>query len=241
MKAVPNLPRRRRGRAKPARTTCSILAAISLVLTACAPAVVMLDPATRESLKQTPEIKVVHYGPPDLQLEGRARTGYGGSAGTAAVVASQAKLEARRELAVDDPVVRIKANVVSALSRTLTATRLTDVPTAMPDDQMQSLKGFFGKETVLDFITTYWGLAPVPFQPHDLVLYRARARLIQFPEGKVLWQGACDLEADESEGIPPGKDGALTKVLVVNNTLDRLGDRCAELLVAQFSGKPQVH
>lgn len=241
MKVLPNLSRRQRGCGISARTAYSVLSAIGLVLTACAPALVMLDPATRESLKQTPEIKVVHYSPPELQLEGRARTGYGGSAGTAAAVASQAKLEARRELTVEDPVVRIKTNVVSALSKMLTATRLTDVPTAMPDDQMQSLKGFFGKETVLDFITTYWGLAPVPFQPHDLVLYRARARLIQFPEGKVLWQGACDLEADESQGIPPGRDGALTKVLVVNNTLDRLSDRCAELLVAQFSGKPQVH
>ncbi len=219
------------------RTTHSFLLAIGLFLTACSPALVMIDPATRESLKQTPEIKVVHYSPPELQLEGRARTGYGASAGTAAAMATQAKLEARRELTVEDPVVRIKTNVVSALSKMLTATQLTNVPTAMPDDQLQSLKGFFGKETVLDFSTTYWGLAPVPFQPHDLVLYRARARLLQFPEGKVLWQGACDLEADESQGISPGKEGELSKALVVNNTLDRLADRCAELLVAQFSGK----
>lgn len=224
-----------------ARTTCSVLSAIGLLLTGCAPALVMIDPATRESLKQMPEIKVVHYSPPELQLEGRARTGYGASAGTAAAMATQAKIEARRELTIDDPVVRIKTNVVSALSKMLTTTQLTNVPTAMPDDRVPGLKGFFGKETVLDFITTYWGLAPVPFQPHDLVLYRARARLLQFPEGKVLWQGACDLEADESYGIPPGKEGGLTKALVVNNTLDRLADRCAELLVAQFSGQPQVH
>jgi hypothetical protein len=212
----------------------------ALVLLACAPKMVKLDEATRESLKKMPEIKVIHYYPPTLQLQGIAPVGYAASAGTAAAVQSQAQNRVQ-ELLLQDPVLRIKTNVVSSLTKLLETTNLTPLPTPMQELQVDKLKGMFGRETILDFATTYWGVAPIPFHPFDLVLYRARARLLRFPEGTLLWQGNCDLEAEDSAGMPTEREVLITKGLLLSNTLNRLADRCSEQLVAQFSGKQDLN
>ncbi len=218
------------------RMTCAWLSLISLGLVACAPELVKLDPAARESLKHTPEIRVIHYFPPDLKVQGTARVGYGASAGTSVAMHAQAMDQLAADLIVQDPVLRIKANVVNSLSKMLEPSALTSLPTPMQELQVDRLKGVLGPGTVMDFATTYWGIAPLPYNPHDLVMYRARARLLRFPEGTLLWQGSCDLEAEDSLGMPIDKGSPVTKGVLLSNTLTRLADRCSEQLVAQFSG-----
>lgn len=225
-------------------TPIARIATVSLGLTllvACAPEVVRLDQATRDSLKRADEIKVVHYFPPDLEFQGTARVGFGASAGAAMAIQQQAQAQQTQELMLQDPVLRIKSNVMTSVAKILETNNLTPLPTPLQDLQVNALKGMFGKGTILDFATTYWGVAPIPFQPFDLVLYRARARLLRFPEGKVLWQGNCDVEADESAGMPSDKDVPVTKGLLLNNTLSRLADRCSEQLVAQFTDNSGVN
>ena len=209
---------------------------LGFTILACAPELVKLDQNTRDSLRRVEEIKVVHYLPPDIQLQSTALIGYGASAGTSMAVQAQAQNQQSRELAIEDPVLRIKSNVVASLTKILETNNLRPVPTPLQELQVDKLKVIFPKGTVLDFATTYWGVMPLPYQTFDLVLYRARARLLKFPEGRLLWQGSCDLEADDSTGMPSDKNTVVTKGLLVSNTLNRLADRCSEQLVAQFSG-----
>lgn len=223
------------------RTTRAIVLSLGFGLLACAPEVVKLDQATRDSLKRTGEIRVVHYFPPEVQFQGAARAGYGVSAGTAMAMQTQAEGQLASELILEDPILRIKSNVMTSLSKLLSTNNLTPLPTPMQDLQVNRLKTVFGAGTVLDFATTYWGIAPLPYTPHDLVLYRARARLLRFPEGSLLWQGLCDLEAEDSLGMPAESNVPITKAMLLNNTLTRLADRCSEQLVAQFSGASTVN
>ena len=209
---------------------------LGLTILACAPEIVKIDQSTRDSLRRVEEIKVVHYLPPDIQLQNTSLIGYGASAGTSMAVQSQVQSQQTRELAIEDPVLRIKSNVVASLTRILATNNLTSVPMPLQELQVDKLKIIFPKGTVLDFATTYWGVMPLPYNPFELVLYRARARLLQFPEGTLLWQGRCELESDDSAGMPSDKTAVVTRALLVNNTLNRLADRCSEQLVAQFSG-----
>ncbi len=214
---------------------------LGMTLLACAPEIVKIDQATRDSLRRAEEIKIVHYLPPDFQVKGASLVGYGASAGAAAAIQAQAQTQQAQELAMQDPVVRIKSQVAASLTKILESNNLTSIPTPMQELTVDKLKGIFQQGPVLDFATTYWGVAPIPFQPFDLVLYRARARLLKFPEGKLLWQGTCDLEADNSIGMPSDKGAAITKGVLVSNTLNHLADRCSELLVDQFSGRSSVN
>ncbi|GKS56738.1 hypothetical protein YTPLAS18_02650 [Nitrospira sp.] len=209
---------------------------LGLTVMACAPEIVKIDQSTRDSLRRVAEIKVVHYFPPDLQVQGAGLVGYGPSAGAAAAIQTQAQNQAAHELAIEDPVLRIKSHVSSSLTKILATNNLTPVPTPLQELQVDKLKGIFPQGTVLDFATTYWGVMPLPYNPFELVLYRARARLLKFPEGELLWQGRCDLESDDSAGMPSDKTAVVTRALLVSNTLNRLADRCSEQLVAQFSG-----
>ena len=209
---------------------------LGIALAACTPEIVKIDQATRDSLRRVDEIKVVHYFPPDLQVQGTGLVGYGASAGAAAAIQAQTQNQQAHELALEDPVLRIKSNVSTSLTKILATNNLRAVPTPMQELQVDKLKRIFPQGTVLDFATTYWGVMPLPYHPFDLVLYRARARLLKFPEGTLLWQGRCDLESDDSAGMPKDRTAVVTKALLVSNTLNRLADRCSEQLVAQFSG-----
>lgn len=217
------------------RFTRAWIVVLGLGLAACTPDMVKLDPAARASLKQTPEIKVVHYLPPNLEMQGRNLIGYGANAGASTAMQAQARDQVAGELMLADPVVRVVSNVVTSLSTSLNSKNLSPVPTAMQEVQIDRLKTVLGPGTFMDFATTYWAIAPLPYNPHDLVMYRARARVLKFPEGTLLWQGLCDLEAEDSVGMPADKGAQVTKGMLLANTFESLADRCSEQLVAQFN------
>ena len=143
-----------------------------------------------------------------------------------------------KEYDLKDPILRVKTNFAAAAGKRLGGPTLTPVPAPfMIGEGPDRLKMQFGRETVLDFATTYWGVLPLPFEPTDIVAYRARARLIRFPEGQILWQGGCDLEGKDTSSGPKGANAQGPKSGGLKETFDLLADTCADQLVAQFMGK----
>ncbi|MEX5212829.1 MAG: hypothetical protein NW703_01575 [Nitrospiraceae bacterium] len=211
---------------------------VALVLAACAQDTVRLDPATRESLKTTAEIKVIHHVAPELYVPtNQPRVAYAGGGGYTALE-SQSRDLLIKEYDLKDPVLRVKTTFSAAAGKKLGGPTLTPVPAPfMIGEGPDRLKLQFGRETILDFATTYWGVLPVPFEPTDIVAYRARARLIRFPEGKILWQGGCDLEGKETSSGSRGANVQTPKTSGLKEAFDRLADTCADQLVAQFLGK----
>lgn len=220
------------------RFTRAWIVVLGMSLAACSSDFVKLDPAARASLKQTPEIKVIHYLPPNLEMQGRTHVGYGANAGTSTAMQAQARDQVAGELMLPDPVTRVMTNVVNSLSLSLNSKNLTPVPNAMQEVPVDRLNTVLGPGTFMDFATTYWAISPLPYNPHDLVMYRARARVLKFPEGALLWQGNCDLEAEDSVGMPADKGTPVTKGMLLANTFERLADRCGEQLAAQFNAGP---
>jgi hypothetical protein len=211
---------------------------LALLLSACAQDMVRLDPATRESLKSTPEIKVIHHVAPELYVPtNQPRVAYTGGGGETALE-SQVRDLLIKEYDLKDPILRVKTNFAAAAGKRLGGPTLTPVPAPfMIGEGPDRLKMQFGRETVLDFATTYWGVLPLPFEPTDIVAYRARARLIRFPEGQILWQGGCDLEGKDTSSSPKGANAQGPKSGGLKETFDLLADTCADQLVAQFMGK----
>lgn len=215
----------------------SVLCTVQL-LSACAQDLVRLDPATRESLKSTSEIKVIHHVAPELYVPtDQPRVAYTGGGGYAALE-SQTRDLLIREYDLKDPILRVKTNFAAAAGKKLGGPTLTPVPAPfMIGEGPDRLKMQFGRETILDFATMYWAVVPLPFEPADIVAYRARARLIRLPEGKILWQGVCDLEGKDTSGGPRGANAQGPKAGGLKEAFDLLADTCTDQLVAQFMGK----
>ncbi|MFO0774914.1 MAG: hypothetical protein U0172_09640 [Nitrospiraceae bacterium] len=211
------------------------LAVMSFALVGCGTDVVKLDAGALEQLRRTPEIKVVHYLPPNLEVQGTTQFGYGAAAGTSAGIQAHARDQYAGDMMFVDPVLRIRDKVTTAVVKTIDNKNLTPMQTPVQDMSIERLRGVVGSGTVMDFATTYWAVAPLPYSQHDLVLYRGRARLVQFPEGKVLWQGLCDVEAEDSVGMPTNKSAPVTKGQAIAGTFENLADRCSDHLLAQFN------
>lgn len=211
---------------------------LALLLTACAQDMVRLDPATRESLKSTPEIKVIHHVAPELYVPtNQPRVAYTGGGGETALE-SQVRDLLIKEYDLKDPILRVKTNFAAAAGKRLGGPTMTPVPAPfMIGEGPDRLKMQFGRETVFDFATTYWGVLPLPFEPTDIVAYRARARLIRFPEGQILWEGGCDLEGKDTSSGSKGANAQNPKGSGLKQAFDLLADTCADQLVAQFMGK----
>jgi hypothetical protein len=211
---------------------------LALLLSACTQDIVRLDPATRESLKSTPEIKVIHRVAPELYIPtDQPRVAYTGGGGQTAL-ASQGRDLLIKEYDLKDPILRVKANFAAAAGKKLGGPTLTPVPAPfMIGEGPDRLKMQFGRETVLDFATTYWAVWHVPFDTTDIVAYRAKARLIQFPDGQILWQGGCDLEGKDTSSGSKGPNAQAPKAEGLRAAFDVLADSCADQLVAQFMGK----
>lgn len=211
-----------------------------LLLSACAQDqdMVRLDPATRESLKSTSEIKVIHHVPPELYIPtDQPRVAYTGGGGYTALE-YQGRDLLIKEYDLKDPVLRVKANFAVAAGKRLGGPTLTSLPAPfMMGEGPDRLKLQFGGETVFDFATTYWAVLPLPFEPTDILAYRVRARLIRFPEGTILWQGGCDLEGKDTSSGSKGPNAQVPKAESLKAAFDLLADTCADQLVVQFMGK----
>lgn len=209
-----------------------------LLLSACAQDMVRLDPATRESLRNTPEIKVIYHVAPEIYVPtNQPRVAFTGGGGETALE-SQGRDLLIKEYDLKDPILRVKTNFSVAAAKRLGGPTLTPVQAPfMIGEGPDRLKMQFDKETVLAFATTYWGILPLPFEPTSVVAYRARASLIRFPEGQILWQGGCDLEGKDTSSGPKGANAQSPKGSGVKQAFDLLADTCAEQLVTQFMGK----
>jgi len=209
-------------------------------LIGCSPQIIKIDQSTRESLKQTSQIKAIHYNPPDLlvPINQSLLMGFGAVGGALAGLQAQSQAQQMtKEYGLQNPAIRVKSTFLSSISKQLESNSLTSLEEPLKDDDLDKLRVKFQQDTVFDFMTKMWGISTVPFQGYHYVTYRARARLIRFPEGKIVWQGACDVEDKDLARMPHWTEFVENNGALLKEKLNKLADSCANELVAQFSGK----
>jgi hypothetical protein len=192
-----------------------------------------MDDSSRHFFTDAAEINVVHYTPPDMTVP---LNEYVVGLAAFAVSSLQAHAESERlqkELALTDPTLQVTTLVVESLRRSLPEKSFT-APVSVDSDDKDRRKPNVGSGLVLDIKTLKWGLTEVLGAGYYYVPYQGRARLLRFPEGKVIWQEFCAIEDKDLNNLPAAKvflenNGALLKA-----KLGQHASICAERFVSSL-------
>lgn len=212
-----------------------------LTLGACAARSIGIGHDTLVALKDAPPVKVARYTPPAFTIEdpGNSVVGsLGGVSGGVLVMpgrsAGSTPLES--EYAINDPGLEVRARVLEALGFELGVRAADREGPPLSDDRLDAIRQALGQEGwLLDVKTLAWGLAYDPkIRTRYRVQVRARTRLIDLEQGRVVWQATCD----GSERDAP--NGSLLTELTAHDAtalkarLVAAADRCADDLVEHF-------
>ena len=216
---------------------------IALFLHACGPRLVKMDSQNREFLKAQ-SVYGIHYHPPSFIAMTSGKMAVGAFFGLigGAVAASSMEKEGSRmvsEYQITDPALEIEEAFLSQLRADGETGSVQRVSTDYPNDDLAYLKKGFHQGSVFDFKTKSWGLGYYPTDwSHYRVGYSLRARLIRFPEGKVLWQGVCKIEENQPSGSRPKLDDlkANNGALLKTKLKGLVGD-CVKQLSDQFAAR----
>ena len=197
-----------------AALSCVILSAYGCV------GLVAADRNELSGLKNEPSIPVVCHRPQDLFV---SMAGVGGK-------------KMIREYGLQDPALRLRDRLISALATDLGIRGFDVAPEPLENDDFDTVRARFPRRVVLDFKTTLWTLFPskgIAFSSDYMVLYGVRARLLRTEDGKIMWEGQCQTErnqsADRSWDDLTANGAALLKA-----RLYEIADACAERLRAQL-------
>lgn len=212
-----------------------------IFLSGCSPKIIKIDKSERESLKHTSQIKAIHYNPPDLWVpisQSGPLMAFGAVGGAIAALQNQSTAQQiTKEYGLQDPAIRVKTNFLASISKLLETNNITSIQEPLKETDLDELKAKFQQGTVFDFKTKMWGMSTVPFQGYHYIVYYARARLIRFPESKIIWQGTCSAEDKDPVRMPHWTEFLENNGAVLKEKLNKLADSCADELMAQFSGK----
>jgi hypothetical protein len=253
----------------PWRVRSASAGAVLLLAQGCASTA--FSPADLARLQGEREIRIVHH-PPRVSLaiitkEGEARShvvfvgptfgalgfiGFrqmiagGGSDRDKAQAAGEQIL---REYGIDDPVLRVQAHAVEVLARDTEISNLRPLSTVVPSETWGAMRQMLGDGVVIDFETITWGIFPHNDDPsRSVVAYRARSRLLNLGENKVLWQAECPVPR-RVRGAKSSLDVKILPTLeqlladggaALKAQLEKQADSCAEDLIGQLTGKPTV-
>ena len=224
------------------RTTCTrgIILIVLAILAGCAPKSIQMDQAARESLSGVQEIKVLYYEPPDLQVPSNPvpKIFFGAIGGAVAAVVVQSRGQQMvKEYGLSDPMIRVKNGFVLSVQALFNKANLTEVTSPHKEDNLDKLKVEFHQGLFLDFKTTKWGILTHQLQGYHYVAYQGRARFVQIPEEKVIWQGVCDLEEKDDTNMPHITELEANNGALLKEYLTKLTTSCEAELIRQLSGK----
>jgi hypothetical protein len=186
-----------------------------LQLQGCAMRQIHIDPMERDNLlRNESEIRVVHYALPSLSIFG-----------SPTVIPLEAPL-----LSVKD---RFLATVTAAYSN------VRFIEKVRFDDDLSSLKRTFRKGIVFDFGINNWELGPRAFSGKSVysLALRVRARLIRLDDLKIMWQGICRIGGESPKTWRTLAELTANDYAILKEKRDAMAKKCADQLVAQFSGK----
>ncbi len=233
------------------KLSSGLLLVMLLVAAGCGPATVSLDPVELARLRQRPEVVAVHY-PPRLPFMVITRDtskaeGVGGlfgpigfGVGAAASVSASKELGARfiSEYSLEDPVVKVKERVVSALQREASVPNIRTAPVVEPTEEVAALRKTFGVATVIDFKTITWA---VWFHKDDplryFIAYRARVRLVRLDGSKVTWEGECGFRGQDPRRAPTLDDLRAERGALLKSRFEEVAVACGQELATRLLGR----
>lgn len=216
------------------------------------------------------EVVVIHYAPPPRFFVTQPRSVGRAMAGGAAVAlfalpfgplapivggemakalqASMERTEAEAvgerlamELALEDPVTRVKEGLIAGLTVKGTVGRIRAAATAMESDDIRSLKRALGRATVLDVKTLGWGLRRVADPEIFIVFYRVRARIIRLDSETILAHAerTCIFFGDRRYGAPTLDDLKAEGGRLLKAALAQAAEQCVEPTLARLRGQEE--
>jgi hypothetical protein len=144
------------------------------------------------------------------------------------------------ELALEDPVARMKEGLISRLGAGSEIGRIRPVATAMESDDLESLKTALGPAMVLDVKTLGWGLQHSMADPKTFtVLYGVRTRLIRLDTQTVLGRAdvTCAVFGDRRLGAPTLDDLRAEGGRLLKAALTQAAEQCVEPTLARLRGQ----
>lgn len=201
---------------------------------------VPLAAGDRAQIAQAPALHAVvrTAGPFSVRTPGGAAAGGGGVlGGLGSLTLFQRKGEAMRsQYGLPDPALRVAEQLGAALREDAGAPPLGLAKEPVATDDPHAIAARFGSGLVLDVRTEYWELLYYPTDwSHYRLLYRASARLLDAPAGRLLWQGECETESGEADGSPTLEALEANGAALLKSLLDAAADECATRLRAGFA------
>ena len=222
--------------------------ALTTVICSCAPSVLPTEELI--SFRQAPKVYAIHNPPrlafalfPEEGLKGESIGKYFGPVGL--ISGGMSDLRSAQELGgkllqefgIQDPVLRVKSKSIDLLAHE----NLKNVQTfdsLLPDDEPAKLKQTLDSEVVIDFKTITWMLSSYKKNPgHYIDAYRARSRLVQVEDGKVLWEGECHMKQHDLTTAPTMDELTVNQGALLKSIFQDNADACADEIVAQFLGR----
>ncbi len=248
------------------RGSIGLLLTIAIAVNGCAAATARVGESGMAQLRKHQHVVAVHYEQAPRFLLGQPRSVGRAMALGAALApfallfgapaislmgnALQADIEKRQaeaagqrlmmEIPLEDPVVRVKERLISALSAEGGIGRIRPATTPMGSEDLKSLKQTLGPVTVLDVRTTSWGLHPYRIEdPRTFVTYyTVKVRLIRLDQEEVLWRDeiSCSTAGDRRFGVPTLEDLRADGGALLKNTMAKTAEGCVGPLLASFRG-----
>jgi hypothetical protein len=172
------------------------------------------------------------------------RTPGGAVAGGGGILGGLGSLELFREKGealrtrhgVGDPALRVVAQLGAALGEDVGAPAVGLVKEPVTSDDPQAIAARFQRGLVLEARTEYWELLYFPTDwAHYRLAYRASARLLAAPSGRVLWRDECAFESDDAAAKPTLEELEANGAALLKTMLEQAADACAARLRAGFA------
>jgi hypothetical protein len=137
----------------------------------------------------------------------------------------------RRQYGLADPALRVAGKLGQELQASFGVARVDVVPQAVAQDDPG------GSGLALDVRTEQWLLLYFPTDwSHYRVAYGARARLVEGPDARVLWQSSCEVMGSDLSASPTLPELEANGGALLEEKLGEVGDECARQLVAALAG-----
>jgi len=192
-----------------------------------------LDRNELNRLKDEPSIAVVYYRAPDfiVAIPEASSLFVGGPIYMATAKSAGERMIRKYEL--QDPTLRVRDSLISALAAELNVKSFEVAPEPLENDNLDTISARFPKRLVLDFKTALWTLmTSEPLSDKRRLFYEVRARLLRTEDGTLVSRAHCMYRA---RPMPEGWDdltangGALLKA-----RLEQAADACAARLRSQM-------
>jgi hypothetical protein len=228
-------------------TLSKLSLAILFVVAGCAPSRIAIDKTEFSRLRAEAKIPVITHKPEPFSFLSAGDNVKLGLAALAVplggfLVGRHAESLARtqgEEMAaansLRDPAEKVRDGLLSALVAQLGFTNLVPLEEAFPTDDPKRMGEKLDGATVLDFKTIEWRVTPAGMGSRYRFFYRLRSRLLRTSDAKVLWQGDCRYDKDDSDATLDELTANSGELL--RGRIDHAAEICATTLLVQFLGQ----